>query len=197
MQINGKMSALQASGIRRLRQIAAGLVLCLGSTVASAAITYTATDLTDTTPGQDLWRYRYAVSGPLAAFNSFDIRFSPAALYSALAASTASSRVNLFVTQPDPGLAADGIVSVVAGPSGLLASDVDTVDVDFVWLGGPTAAPASQDYDIVDDGFQIIGGGQTRLVSTQALPEPGALALVTLGLLLIGRGKSLFGSRSR
>jgi hypothetical protein len=197
MQSNGRMSARPASAIRWLSQIAAGLVLCVGSTVASATITYTATDLANTTPGQDLWRYRYAVSGPLAAFNSFDIRFSPAALYSTLTASSASSWVNLFVTQPDPVFAADGIVSVIAGPTGLLDGDVDTVDVDFVWLSAAPDAPASQDYDIVDDGFQVIGGGQTRLASTQALPEPGVLALVTLGLLLIGRGNSLFGSRSR
>jgi len=197
MKTNWKMSALQASGLGWLRRMAAGLVLCLGSAVASAGITYTVTDLPDTTPGQDLWRYRYAVSGPLAAFNSFDIRFSPAALYSTLSASTASSRITLFLTQPDPSFPADGIVSVVAGPSGLLASDVEAVDVDFVWLGGATNAPASQDYDIVDDGFQVVGGGTTRLASTQALPEPGALALVTLGLLLIGRGRSLFGARSK
>src|SRR2546426_885314 len=57
------------------------LSLCFAQrTHAQGTIFYQATDLADTTPGQDLWRYNYVVSGfSFQANQGFSVFFAPLA----------------------------------------------------------------------------------------------------------------------
>jgi len=203
MQRDSIRSALRASGFSRLRHGAGALALCLSSALASAGVTYTVTDLPDTTPGQDLWRYHYSISGPLTASNAINVLFSPPASYSNLLVTGSTSGISPLVAQPDPALPADGMLTVTALNT-LLATDVETVDLDFVWLGGPTAAPGSQAYEVLDDSFNTVSSGQTQLAGTQPgpqpVPEPGPLALITAALLALPalrRKKLNLGIRSK
>ena len=42
--------------------------------LAATSIAYQAIDLTDTTPGEDRWRYSYIVSGSFPQFFGFEIK---------------------------------------------------------------------------------------------------------------------------
>ena len=68
-------------------------------------IAFVATDLVDVTPGEDLWRYDYTVSGShnFAQFEFFDIFFDPS-LYGALSDASAPNGDwdVLILQQPNP-----------------------------------------------------------------------------------------------
>ena len=50
-----------------------------GSSCAWAlpTISYQATNIADLDPGEDLWHYDYAITGPLGSFESINLLFSP------------------------------------------------------------------------------------------------------------------------
>lgn len=166
-----------------LPRAAAVMAMWAASALASAAVTYTATDLADTLPGQDQWRYTYTISAPLPLFHSVNLLFSPL-LYADLAVSGSSSGLSPAVSQPDTLLPADGQLTVTA-TSGIPVGATETVDLDFIWLGG--GVPGSQPYELLDDGFSIIEPSprQTRLAGSLSIPEPASLGLLALGLLLL------------
>lgn len=170
------------SVVDRFPRALALLSLCAASSLASATVTYTTTDLPDVVSGQDLWRYHYTVGAPLAAFNTVNLLFTPT-LYSDLDVTGSSAGVSALVTQPDAGFSADGQVTVTA-LADILGTATETIDVDFVWLG-TTGTPGSQRYELLDDQFSLLGSEQTRLAGSQLAPEPASLSLMMLGLLAL------------
>lgn len=176
---NGARWILEAGALRRLVGM---LALCASSSLATAGVVFTASDLPDVIPGQDLWHYSYTVSGPLPAFSSVNLLFS-SALYSDLFVTGSGPEVIGLETQPDASLGADGQLTVTAIID-LLASTSATVDLDFVWLS--VGAPGSQAFEVLDDQFNVIGSGQTALSgAVQTVPEPGTLGLLGLSLFAV------------
>ncbi len=157
------------------------LALSFPSFHAAAGVSYTVTDLADVSAGQDLWRYSYRMNGPLPAFGAFNLLFS-SSKYSDLSVGAFSAGLSPLVTQPDAGLGWDGMLTLTTF-SELLAGNVESVELDFVWTG--TGMPADQAYEVLDDAFNAIGTGKTSPLATppQGVPEPGVLSLITLGLL--------------
>ncbi len=176
---------------RSLFKTAAAAALVALSAVSSNALTiqYEATNLADTTPGQDLWRYTYKISGyTFAANEGLDIYFSQS-LYGALSNPQPDAGPQWFAsasTVIDPGGAPQiyDVLTIVPNPS------LDVVfSVDFVWLGQGT--PGSQPFDAyrtsTAGGLNVFDEGRT--VGT-SVPEAGstlALAGLAFGALATPR----------
>ncbi|CAN5846720.1 hypothetical protein BH11PSE8_BH11PSE8_37800 [soil metagenome] len=148
--------------------------LCTASMAwAIPSVTFVATDLADTTLGEDLWQYDYSVSGPMQVFGQINIFFVQPS-YASLTGLSNDATIDVLPTQPDTSLPADGYVTLTA-LSPLLAADQAHLGVSFVWKG--TGAPGSQAFEVLDDQFNMIGGG-----ITQAVPEPSSAALMLAGI---------------
>jgi hypothetical protein len=161
------------------------LVGSVGSAPADATtIEYVAVDLADTTFGEDLWEYRYRVSGfVFDADQGFSIRFDPL-LYAGLEdpPPPVGGDWDPLVLQPDPGLPADGAYDALALVNG--ASLLDLFRVGFVWLG--SGAPGSQPFEINQfdsngNFMEILASGFTAPL--QAVPEPPPWSILTSGFL--------------
>ena len=139
----------------------------------AATILFTATDVADTTPGQDLWEYSYQVSGlTLTAGQGFTVFFdfnlckllqSPPPFVNA--------DFDLLTVQPDLALQSNGFYDAQALRSA--PSFADPFKLRFVWLGTGGTAPAAQPYTVDNADFSTQSQGQTTSV-----PEPSALALL-------------------
>jgi hypothetical protein len=149
--------------------------LALPGAASGTTITYIATDLADTTPGEDLWSYSYTVSDfSFPAGFGFAVLFE-LGLYGDLQdpPPAPNSDWDLLTFQPDANLPSDGLydaLGLVADPS--LA---DSFTLSFVWLG--SGSPGSQLFAVYDDAFEIVETG-----STVALPEAGGAMLLPLVL---------------
>ena len=140
-------------------------------------ISYQATDIADLSPGEDLWHYDYAITGPLGSFESINLLFSPN-LWALTLGPADPVFAPGFPIDPDPGLGADGRVTLTA-MSALGAADKALAGVSFVWLGGP-GGPGAQAFEHLDDAFGVAGtGADHRRVSP--IPEPSSLALMLVG----------------
>ena len=137
-----------------------------------ATILFTATDVADTTPGEDVWQYSYTPGDfTFAAGQGFTIVFDRT-LFSQLQSPPpfVNADWDPIALQPDLALNSDGFYDALAlrhAPS--LA---DPFKVKVVWLG--TGTPGSQPFTIYDTNFQPLVQGQT----TTSVPEPSALALL-------------------
>ena len=157
------------------------LVLVLSGWKASgAAISFQATDLTDTTVGQDLWNYSYTLSGFNFQTNQgFTIYFGDS-LYRNLHNAQPSSGTdwNMLGVQPDLILHQPGFLdgqALVNSPSlGV------TFQVDFIWLGA--GVPGAQPFDIYDSNFSTITSGTSTVV-----PEPQSAVLLSLASIFAFR----------
>ena len=165
-----------------LRAIGLGLGLLIGqASWASPVVSYVATDLVDTTAGQDLWNYDYSFTGPLDAGGSLNLIFSYLS-YSNLLESTTDSNLSLLPFQPDASLLTDGIV-VVVPTMALTGTDTSMLSVQFVWSGGGRT-PGSQVFEIVDLSGNPVGGGTTTALGDgSVVPEPASLALMLAALM--------------
>jgi hypothetical protein len=150
--------------------------------LGATTITFTASDLTDTTPGEDLWQYSYVVSGHVFAADTgftiyFDHRF-----FEDLAAGPSPAGWDLLVVQPAPAMPDDGFFDALALSTP--ASLGDPFLVSFVWSG--TGSPGSQRFEVytlpVQGGIDIVEGGRTTS-SASVIPEPGTLLLLGAGLI--------------
>lgn len=145
-------------------------------TTFAISIVYEATDLSDITPGEDLWQYTYWLSD--YTFNTgygFTIYFDYQ-LYSNLEdpPPAVNSDWDLIVWQPDPFLPDDGAYDAMALVNN--ASLADPFTVRFVWLGSGT--PGDQYFEVYDLSFNTVASGQTAPV-----PEPATFLFLTSGLL--------------
>lgn len=155
--------------------------ICIANPANAVSITYEAIDLPDTTLGEDLWEYRYTVSGSLAANEGFSIFFDPlnyASLESP--APTVNPDWDVLVLQPDAFLPDDGVYDALALANNPSLSD--TFNLSFVWLGAGT--PGSQPFVVYDSAFAVIATGNT-LASGTSVPEPTTAFLLGSGLLAL------------
>lgn len=110
----------------------------------ATAIHYEIADLTDTTPGEDLWQYRYDLSGFSGGEFGFDIYFPLSGGFQPSDLSNPTSPNgdwDVLVIQPDPGIPADGFFDAarLAAPPLLPAT---YFSADFIWHG--PGVPGSQ-----------------------------------------------------
>jgi hypothetical protein len=157
------------------------LVMCGMAYLPSShavSMSYVAQDLADVNPGEDLWRYQYSIGGSLSLFGGINFLFAPDQ-YGELsnAEPSASPDWSVSVVQPDPGLPAEGLYSLLT----LIAPPDFTgpFSVDFVWLG--QGVPGSQPFEVFDDSFVVIEEGRTAPAGSA--PEPSTLALAFAVLL--------------
>jgi hypothetical protein len=134
--------------------------------------------LADATPGEDLWRYDYKVSGrSFVQSGFFDIYFDPDLFASLLAGPPPNADWDVTILQqPAPGNLPPfdtGIFDAFA-----LTSDpslVGTFSVSFAYRG--TGSPGAQPFEIFDDLSNSVETGFTTLI-----PEPSTAALSLIGL---------------
>lgn len=149
---------------------------------AAGQIQALATDLTDTTPGQDLWRFTYTLdSFTFQANEGFSVFFdflkytdlhnptpNPSAIWSAI------------TVQPDLLLDADGFFDAQALVN--LPATSGSFSVDFTWLG--TDAPGAQPFYTYDSNFHPVFTGTTVVLGT-GVPEPEPWMLSGMGAVMI------------
>ncbi|MBK8019173.1 MAG: PEP-CTERM sorting domain-containing protein [Betaproteobacteria bacterium] len=166
---------------RLIAQALAGCALSVAAAGSGAAVTvlYSATDIADQN-GQDLWQYTYVVQAGVALNQTVDIAFDHL-VHSPL--DVLSSSVGWFAqaTPSDPGLAADGHVTILNAdgtpdPQGdPLPATIEVLVERFA--AGPVG---SQPFEHFDDSFNTLGTGATAPV-----PEPGTWAMLLGGLALL------------
>ncbi|KFB74198.1 MAG: hypothetical protein AW09_000519 [Candidatus Accumulibacter phosphatis] len=157
--------------------------LLLGGPVQAVTLEYAASDLLDLA-GQDRWSYQYQLSGRFGAFASVNLLY-PADRYADLAFSAPPDPAvwSSLITAPDPRFPADGLLGLTA----LVATRPLKLPftLEFTWLG--TGSPGTQDFEILDDGFNVIERGSSTPLAAPGLPEPGSLLLVAGALALLAR----------
>jgi len=188
--------------MRRLRQFGLAVVfglLSFGATPGEAAtIEFTATDLADAVPGDDLWRLEYQISDIVFnQFEAFSIYFDPARYGALDNPSTTNADWSLLVLQPDVvfGTPVDGLFIGQALTTG--ASTAAPFLLDVVLLGGGT--PGAQPFDVsafdADGNFiDIVAVGRTRQPGTA--PEPASLLLFGTALGALVKRRLNRGARS-
>lgn len=176
--------------------ITLAVVLVLGTVRQShaATITYIATDLTDTTVGENLWEYSYRVGGTtFAQFEGFSIYFDYTKYKSLEDPPPGVADWVPLTFQPEPlVLLSNGIYDAqasVANPSLL-----NPFTVTFVWLGAGT--PGAQPFDLYrvdptsnpNDPTLIFGVDPgVTIPDASAIPEPSTLMLAASGLMFAAR----------
>ena len=150
-----------------LTEIAATLFIlsALACSSRAAAITYIATNVADTTPGQDLWEYTYRVSlANFASGEGFTVNFDRN-LYALLQSPPpiVNADWDIITIQPDLALNSNGFYDALALRNS--ASLTDPFKVRFVWRG--SGNPGPQSFSVHDRNFAVVSQGQTA-----AVPEP-------------------------
>ena len=157
---------------RRAGTVAMLLIsLVPASSSRAATIVYSATNVADTTPGQDLWEYSYGVSlANFAAGEGFTLTFDRSK-YKLLQSPPpiVNSDWDSITIQPDLALNSDGFYDALALRSA--PSLADPFKVRFVWLA--SGAPGAQPFTVHDRNFVVVSQGQTA-----AVPEPSTRLLM-------------------
>jgi len=178
-----KCKSLSARFSNAIAGASVAALLGLPGAATATTLGFQAIDLPDA-GGGDLWRYEYRLTGPLAAFSSVNLYFSPS-MYADLTwvANDSPAQIDLLpIIQPDLPLGADGIASIVALTS-LPGSFSSGSALTFLWTGRGT--PGAQAYEVLDDTFNVISAGQTFDVGVPQVPEPESVLLTSLGLGLL------------
>ncbi|PIE38478.1 MAG: hypothetical protein CSA53_04185 [Gammaproteobacteria bacterium] len=166
-----------------LRSTLAAMAFFLVCTQAcfAAPIFYERADL-----GAGRYELSYTVDNQTSfAITEFTIWFD-LGLYDNLAITSSPVDWDGLAAQPDPGLPDDGFADWLSlGLAIAPGVSLGGFSVAFDWLG--TGLPGAQFFEIVDpDTFVVLESGFTQpLLPVAAVPEPPALVLLALGLLLL------------
>ena len=171
--------------VTRLALIVVLMALAVPSAARAALITFESIDLADVTAGEDLWSYRYYLSGvALGADEGFAVFFD-GALYSALSAGNTPSGWDVLVFQPDPTLPSAGIYDALNLTGGLPLS---FFEVSFIWHGG-ASGPGSQLFEFYSldpaGAYTVLSSGVTANNAVSQVPEPSSLVFLSSGLTAI------------
>ena len=180
-QLNCPIVSAKASQVARVAVAFLAGLLVVGdewlfevrAQVQGASLVFTATDLTDTTPGQDLWEFKYSLSGlALSANQGFTVMFDRT-LFGLLQDPPPAAKAdwNVLAVQPDLFLGSDGFYDALAVRD--TPSVTDPFAVQFVWFGPGTPGP--QPFIVYDANFLPLLAGQT-----ESLPPPGPTLLAEL-----------------
>jgi hypothetical protein len=161
--------------------VAAALLMAVES--QAATIQFTASDLADTTSGEDLWQYAYTVTGTFAAFTGFEILFDPTQFGALQEPGSGVPGWLTTVIQPDPGLPAEGLLTAAVDAPDPSVSPAGPFLLNVVWLGN--GAPGTQAFHEFDDAFNVTFSGTTTGAS--AVPLPAAGLLLGTGLVSLWR----------
>lgn len=155
-------------------------IFLIGSAHA-ITISFVATDLADTTVGEDLWEYAYTVSENIFDTDYGFTIFFDYNLYGAIDPSPVSPNTdwNVLTWDPDTSLPDDGAFDALALTDG--ASLADSFSVSFVWLGSGSGTPGSQYFELYDTNFNTIETGDAILGSAP-VPEPATIILFGIGI---------------
>ncbi|MCC6533327.1 MAG: hypothetical protein IT531_12310 [Burkholderiales bacterium] len=144
---------------------------------AATRISYQVSDLADSIPGQDLWRYSYSVSGNFPQFFGFEILFETPKVASLTGNPVApNADWSVSTIQPLPGVPAAGLYTAMALKSA--PSLAAPFDVTFIWNG--PGSPGAQSFNVLDDMFGLVASG-----TTAPIPEPENYVLMGIGLLIL------------
>jgi len=169
-------------------------LLCMAPVPDAAyaiVITFEATDLANTTPGEDLWRYVYTITDFSPAQDVAVETLFDHTLYRDLEdPAPGVAGWDILTLQPDSNLPDVGRYSALALSTG--ASLVEPFELTFVWLGGPGTAPGGQPFEV--NAFDTQGGFLATLATgftTPATPHanvalPGTLLLTLTGVVGLG-----------
>ena len=148
---------------------------------AIPSITFVATDLHVAVSGHEMWRYDYAISGPINGFQDINLLFAFGS-YSTLKVLTSydATLLSPLVTQPDPSpqIQGDGQVTLTALRA-MTPTTSTPLSVTFAWLGN--GSPAAQSFELLDN-FSVIATGMTIAA---VVPEPSSAWLALLGMSLL------------
>ena len=168
-------SVLSIPSLRKMGALA--LLASSAAAWAAPGVTFLATNLTDTTVGENLWSYAYSITGPLAEFESVNLLFSSANYSADLSVLSSDSSLSPLVTPPMLAPATDGQVMVTA-VSPLLANSTAALSVQFVWTGA--GQPGAQPFELLDDQFNLVSTGITA-----AVPDVSTAALLFAGMIVL------------
>lgn len=169
---------------KRLLALIFGSLLCLQA--QAAVITASATDLADTTAGQDAWQITYRLSGILFTTHGYTLYF-PDSIYADLALVPGSVSPTLSPALTPPLGGGDGLLTFETLVD-MGVGSVAEASVSFVRL----APFEDQFYELVDlTTFDTIPQGTLNIAirPTNDVPEPGTWALMGLGIALLGSAK--------
>lgn len=174
-----KSALMRPLGVLRAVTLAAALGAA-SAAFALPTITFLPTDLVDITAGQDLWVFEYAISGPLAEFESINLLFASTNFSPAITVSFSDLSLSTTVTAPISALGVDGQVLATAMVP-LASTAVAAMSVQFVWTG--IGSPGAQSFEVLDDQFNVLSTGTTTLAA--AVPEASTAAMLFAGMMLL------------
>ena len=151
------------------------LLLIVPVPAEATTLLFAATDLPDTTPGEDLWQYTYQANDATFQTNiGFSLSFDRT-LYRNLEdpPPVVNADWHTQVFQSDSALPADGLYDALALVDG--ASLADLFPVRFLWLGGSGTTPGAQPFEV--DAFDA-QGTLIRTIETGLATAPGQMASV-------------------
>jgi hypothetical protein len=153
-----------------------------------------ASDVADVTVGLDTWQYHYTVSGSLDVGGGFTLVFDETRYADLVLLPPFDPVWFSIVSQPDPGLAASGLVSQTNLGPGTVFNGA-TFDLQFTRLGA--GVPGAQAFDVLDDSGNFVASGTTLAPNAVPEPAPMALMLAAAGALFLRTRRSFFGKRGR
>ena len=157
------------------------LILGIAGFANATAINYTATNLIDVNPGEDLWQYSYSVSdNTFAADTGFTVYFN-FGLYDFVdpLPTAPNADWDVLTWDPDSSLPDDGAYDAYALVDN--ASLTDMFTVSFVWLGG-SSGPGSQFFEVYDGlTWSVLEEGHTDTAAAP-VPEPATIMLFGIGI---------------
>jgi hypothetical protein len=149
---------------------------------AHSQVSFSTTDISGNT-----WQYDYTITNNTAINPIGELTvFYALGQYSNLMVESSPGNWSSIVSQPDPGLPADGFFDAQALDNGLASgTSQGGFAVQFTWLGQGT--PGAQPFDIVDPNtFTTLASGYTTQSggATQAPEFDSGSTAAALGLLL-------------